>query len=360
MRVAELNTTQIRALDRSKTVVMLTGGMLEEHGPYLPAYTDGILSDRLTQEIAQTVIAKKPGWTVLLFPQIPFGSTGSNDIGNQPSFPGTYTVRPSTLRAVFMDLASELGDQGFRWIMVVHVHGAPLHIRAIDDAGDFFHDTYGGRMINLWDLVPVISGWGNAMVKTMTDAEKREDGASLHGGMDEHSLILHLRPDLVAPGYKNCAGDHGTDRAGELRRGQASGLAGLHRIAAAGDGADGRADLECLRVGGERADAEDSRRRGSVGDPALRRHPREEPALPEGMDRPGEGARRGARRETTRVAAAETTVGGSMVRWMALALVFVLWQATGGEQYAGMWTGTYDGSGAGSFEMTSTRARTAR
>ena len=30
------NAAQIRALDRSKTVVLLTGGMLEEHGPYLP------------------------------------------------------------------------------------------------------------------------------------------------------------------------------------------------------------------------------------------------------------------------------------------------------------------------------------
>lgn len=203
VRIGDLNAAQIRALDRSKTVVILTGGMLEEHGPYLPAYTDGILSDRLTQEIAQSVAAKEPGWTVLLFPQIPFGSTGSNEIGGQFSFPGTYVVRPSTLRAVFMDLASELGDQGFRWIMVVHVHGAPLHIRAIDDAGDYFHDTYGGRMINLWDLVPVISGWGNAMVAAMTDAEKREDGSSLHGGMDEHSLILYLKPELVAPGYKN-------------------------------------------------------------------------------------------------------------------------------------------------------------
>jgi creatinine amidohydrolase/Fe(II)-dependent formamide hydrolase-like protein len=148
-------------------------------------------------------VANKPGWTVLAFPQIPFGSAGSNEIGGQFSFPGTYAVRPSTLRAVFMDLASELGDQGFRWIMVVHVHGAPPHIRAIDDAGDFFHDTYGGRMVNLWDLVPVISGWGNAMVSAMTDAEKKEDGASLHGGMDEHSLMLHLNPQLVSPGYKS-------------------------------------------------------------------------------------------------------------------------------------------------------------
>jgi len=97
-------------------------------------------------------------------------------------------VRPATLRAIYMDLAAELGDQGFKWIMVVHVHGAPMHIRALDQAGDFFHDTYGGRMVNLWGLVPVLSGWGNAMGAAMTDAEKNEDGVSLHGGMDSTAV----------------------------------------------------------------------------------------------------------------------------------------------------------------------------
>jgi len=202
LRLADLNAPQLRALDRSKTVVLLTGGMLEEHGPYLPASTDAVLSERLTQEVAQSVVAKRPGWTVLLVPQIPFGASGSNEIGGQQTFPGTYAVRPSTLRAVFMDLASELGDQGFRRIIVIHVHGSPLHLRALDDAGDFFHDTYGGWMVNLWDLVPVISGWGDAMVAALTDAEKKEDGASLHGGADEHSLMLYLKPELVAPGYR--------------------------------------------------------------------------------------------------------------------------------------------------------------
>ena len=40
------------------------------------------------------------------------------------------------------------------------------------------------------------------------------------------------------------------------------------------------------------------------------------------------------------------------IRWTALALVFVLWQASGGEQFAGTWAGTYDGGGMGQFEMT--------
>ena len=72
-------------------------------------------------------------------------------------------MRPSTLKAIYMDLATELGEQGFKWIMVVHVHGSPMHIAALDDAGDWFRDTYGGRMVNLWGLLPVIGGWGSAM-----------------------------------------------------------------------------------------------------------------------------------------------------------------------------------------------------
>lgn len=201
VRVGDLNTRQIRALDRDKTVVFLQGGMLEEHGPYLPAFTDGILSERLTSETANGVVAKKPGWTALWFPPISIGASGYNEIGRQFVFPGTYTVRPSTLKTIYMDLAHELGEQGFKWIMVVHVHGSPLHIAALDDAGDYFRDTYGGRMVNLWGLLPVIGGWGSGM-SSMTGAQKKEDGVSLHGGADEHSLMLHLQPNLVAPDYR--------------------------------------------------------------------------------------------------------------------------------------------------------------
>ena len=238
VRLADLNTTQIRALDRTKTVVFLPGGMLEEHGPYLPAYTDGILSERLTDELARAAVASKPGWTALVFPQMPAGASGSNELGGQFVFPGTYVVRPSTLRAMYMDLASELGEQGFKWIMVVHVHGAPLHIRSLDQAGDFFHDTYNGRMVNLWGLVPVLGGWGKVL-GGLSDAEKKEDGVSLHGGLDEHSLMLHLKPELVAPGYKQAKAVTGQTMAESFSAARAAdwpGYLGSPRLATAAIG----------------------------------------------------------------------------------------------------------------------------
>ncbi|MBK8006960.1 MAG: creatininase family protein [Gemmatimonadetes bacterium] len=201
-RVGDLTTREIIALDRARTVVVLQGGMLEEHGPYLPAFTDGILSARLTEALTRGLTEQLPGWTVLVFPPVSVGSSGSNEIGGQFSFPGTYAVRPSVLRAAFMDLASELGEQGFRWILVVHVHGSPLHINALDQAGDFFHATYGGQMVNLWGLLPVLAGWGSVLGE-LPDSVKKEDGVSLHAGLDEHSMMLYLAPELVAKDFRS-------------------------------------------------------------------------------------------------------------------------------------------------------------
>jgi hypothetical protein len=49
VRVAEMNTRQIQALNLQKTVVLIPGGILEEHGPYLPSYTDGYAIDAYTR-----------------------------------------------------------------------------------------------------------------------------------------------------------------------------------------------------------------------------------------------------------------------------------------------------------------------
>jgi creatinine amidohydrolase/Fe(II)-dependent formamide hydrolase-like protein len=91
VRIAEMNTRQIRALNLQKTVVLIPGGILEEHGPYLPSYTDGYAIDAYTQDLAKAIVAR-PGWTVVLFPQIPLGNDPANTIGGKRAFPGSYPV----------------------------------------------------------------------------------------------------------------------------------------------------------------------------------------------------------------------------------------------------------------------------
>lgn len=200
LRVAEMNSAQIAALDRQHTVVILPGGMLEQHGPLLPTSTDTLMNEWWAQSLAEA-IAKRPGWKVLLFPTVPLGTSGANVLGAKYSFPGSYTVRPETERAAFMDLASELGEQGFRWIFVIHNHGSPLHNLMLDQAGDYFHDTYGGRMVNLPGLL-----LGPTPRPLRNEEAAREDGEfEVHAGMSETSRILYLRPDLVSPDYRKAA-----------------------------------------------------------------------------------------------------------------------------------------------------------
>ncbi|SRR6266851_3222119 len=60
-RIAEMNTRQIQALNLQKAVVLIPGGILEEHGPYLPSYTDGYAIDAYTQELAKAIVARPDG-----------------------------------------------------------------------------------------------------------------------------------------------------------------------------------------------------------------------------------------------------------------------------------------------------------
>src|SRR5688572_2641399 len=99
LKLAELNTEQIRALNKEKTIVLIPGGILEEHGPFLPSFTDGYRNEATTAELARAVTARR-GWTALVLPTIPLGAGGANELGGHFSFPGTYAVRSSTLRAV--------------------------------------------------------------------------------------------------------------------------------------------------------------------------------------------------------------------------------------------------------------------
>jgi creatinine amidohydrolase/Fe(II)-dependent formamide hydrolase-like protein len=99
-----------------------------------------------------------------------------------------------------MDLADQLGKRHFRWIFVVHGHGDPAHNRMLDDAGDYFHDSYGGVMLNVLGHV-----WAMPPRDFRTPAERESDGLPEHASMTETSVILALRPDIVAPDFRSAA-----------------------------------------------------------------------------------------------------------------------------------------------------------
>jgi len=199
--VSELSVRDIERLDRDQTVVILPGGNFEEHGPYLPSFTDGYLNEWLADRTAEAIIAERGG-TVLKFPTIPLGVGSPENFGGLSPFSGSYTVRPETLRAVYMDLASALGEDGFRAIFVLARHGSPSHNLALLEAADYFNDRFDGTMVVLTSL---IYEEGIEVPSYLTDDQQQENGVDIHAGELETSQTLFLQPSLVHDDYRTAA-----------------------------------------------------------------------------------------------------------------------------------------------------------
>jgi creatinine amidohydrolase/Fe(II)-dependent formamide hydrolase-like protein len=108
-----------------------------------------------------------------------------------------------------MDLAGDLGEQKFRWILVVHDHGDPAHNQALDQAADYFHDAYGGTLLHLFGLTEVQNCY-DIMPQLLSKKATEEDGLTVHAGAEEHSEILFLHPELVDPSVKDAPPVTGT------------------------------------------------------------------------------------------------------------------------------------------------------
>jgi len=92
----EMSTPALDALDRARTVVVLTVSPLEEHGPHLPVGVDAIAARYFAETIAERLAAGRPGWTVLLAPTLHLGSFTFDAVG-------TVSVRQRVVRDALVD-----------------------------------------------------------------------------------------------------------------------------------------------------------------------------------------------------------------------------------------------------------------
>ena len=116
MRIADMNWMQVQEHVKHDRRAVLPIGSTEQHG-LLSLCVDVILSERVSVEAAEPL-------GVPVFPVINYGFT--------PSFvdyPGTVTLRLSTLCALMVDVLDSMVRSGFRQILIVNGHGgnSPAH-----------------------------------------------------------------------------------------------------------------------------------------------------------------------------------------------------------------------------------------
>ncbi|WP_370132508.1 creatininase family protein [Streptacidiphilus sp. EB103A] len=172
---------------RAARVAVLPIGSFEQHGPHLPLSTDSIIAGAVAQAVART-------YDLLLLPPLTFGCSQEH-----AKWPGTVSIRASTLIALVHDIAASLEESGVRGLVVVNGHGGNYALSNVVQEAN----VRGPRMA----LFPTRSDWERARGKAGLVSSSHDD---MHAGEVETSLLLHVNPDAVKPGFEGA--DHLADR----------------------------------------------------------------------------------------------------------------------------------------------------
>jgi creatinine amidohydrolase len=105
-----MNWMQVEKLLEREDRAVLPIGCTEQHS-YLSLATDSLLAERVAVDAAEPL-------QVPVFPVMPYGITPTFR-----AYPGTVSLRVSTLLEVVRDALDALDTQGFRRVLIVNGHG---------------------------------------------------------------------------------------------------------------------------------------------------------------------------------------------------------------------------------------------
>ena len=171
------------ALEAGRTTVVVAVGAVEQHGPHLPLLVDAARGDRLAVEVARRL------GDTLVAPTIRVGCSE-----HHMDFPGTLTLRRSTLEAICLDYVMSLARHGFTRICLVPSHGGnfgPLAEMLGDLRAAVAPDC---RVDSYTDLVGFLEFWQRGVEEVAPGLGDRVGG---HADIAETSEMLCIRPDLV-------------------------------------------------------------------------------------------------------------------------------------------------------------------
>jgi creatinine amidohydrolase len=202
-RLEELSMPALDALDRARTLVIITVSPLEEHGPHLPLGVDAFTAHHFAEVIAGRVVGERPGWSAVLTPTLYVGSFTFEAVG-------TVTVRQRVVRDVVVDYGESLARAGFRHLLIANGHAGPTHLTALDEAAAIVSRRHGVTMASLSGHL----AWGfrtgrflgdveRALGRPLAEAERQAFADDAHGGWWETSMMLMLRPELVDGQYRD-------------------------------------------------------------------------------------------------------------------------------------------------------------
>src|SRR5699024_5024171 len=104
------NSYEIKEKINDSKIAILPVGAVEAHGPHLPLGTDNILSERLSEKLAEIVNG-------IVLPTLSYGQVWS-----LRNFPGSINISNESMIAFLVDIGKSLYHQGFTTFAMVNGH----------------------------------------------------------------------------------------------------------------------------------------------------------------------------------------------------------------------------------------------
>lgn len=176
--LADLRAPQIADALGPDSIVVVPLGAIEQHGPHLPLSTDFVVADEAARAAVALVGAEVDAW---LLPTIPY--TKSNEHAWSA---GTMWMSATTMMSMLDDLGRSIAATRARRVMFINGHGGNSALVQVMNRE--LRLKHGLQTFLAHPHMPADQGGSSA---------ESELGMGIHGGMDETSVMLHLRPELV-------------------------------------------------------------------------------------------------------------------------------------------------------------------
>lgn len=136
--MVDMSYPAIEQAAKDHAVILWPLGVIEEHGPALPLGTDIYQSYARMKRVSE--LLKADGIKSLVAPPMYWGM---NEATN--GFGGSFSVRPSTLKAIIEDTFFSLRKDGFENVYIITGHGDRIHNKTIVEAVEEARVTTGIR-----------------------------------------------------------------------------------------------------------------------------------------------------------------------------------------------------------------------
>lgn len=194
--MVDMPWVEVEQAIRAGALVLLPTGVIEEHGPHLPLGTDTYTAWLLCAGVRQSLEAR--GIQALIAPPCYWGINQATG-----GFPGSFSVRPETFKAVLMDLLANLKAWGVTRVYNINGHGDPAHEAVIFEALLEAQTTLGIHACAVREdyTAPMMGLTGSQphIIFSRTPPMEGEEPpyAEIHAGAIETALMLRHFPELV-------------------------------------------------------------------------------------------------------------------------------------------------------------------